>query len=209
MSLIDRKFLFEIFPKTILRKMLTPIKVKGIGDRKHNTYKYIKLKMYLLSLTGKIALIDREFYVVDNLTAKVLIGIDIMKPKGIVIDLGMNIMKIGACKDLLIPIDVTSKGARVNTTIFSRKDIVLLLYTNILVLVIGAKRPLSLPIDRDFIFEPNILNTLLVYIYVVNYNMSEVFIRNNTDYEITLPRRTRLGNVTEYDTTGAFVVDPN
>ena len=189
--------------------MPTPIKVKGIGDRKYNTYKYIKLKMYLLSPTGKIALIDREFYIVDNLTAKVLISIDIMKSKSIVIDLGINIMKIGACKDLLIPIDITSKGARVNTTIFSRKDIILPPYTNILVLVIGAKRPLSLPTDRNFIFEPNTLDTLLVYIYIVNHNISEVFVRNNTNYEITLPRRTRLSNVTKYDTTGAFIVDPN
>ena len=209
MSLIDRKFLFEIFPKTILRKMPTPMKVKGIGDRKHDACEYIKLKMYLPSPTGKTALIDREFHVVDNLTAKALIGIDIMKPKGIVIDLGMNIMKIGACKDLLIPIDVTSKGARVNTTIFSRKGIILPPHTNVPVLVTGAKRPLSLPTDRDFIFEPNILDTLLVYAHVVDYNMSEVFIRNDTDYEITLPRRTRLGNVTEYDAAGAFAVDPD
>ena len=189
--------------------MPTPIKVKGIGDRKYDTCEYIKLKMYLLSPTGKTALIDREFHVVDNLTAKALIGIDIMKPKGIVIDLGMNIMKIGACKDLLIPIDVTSKGARVNTIIFSRKGIVLLPYTNVPVLVTGAKRPLSLPTDRDFIFKPNTLDTLLVYAHIVDYNISEVFIRNDTNYEITLPRRTRLSNVTEYDTAGAFVVDPN
>ena len=103
--------------------MLTPIKVKGIGDRKYNTYKYIKLKIYLLSLTSKIALIDQEFYIIDNLIAKVLISIDIINPKSIVIDLDINIIKIGTCKDLLIPIDITSKDARVNTTIFSRKNI--------------------------------------------------------------------------------------
>ena len=89
-----------------------------------------------------------------------------MKPKGIVIDLDINIIKIGAYKDLLIPINITSKGTRVNTTIFSRKGIVLPPYTNILVPIIGAKRPLSLPIDRDFIFEPYTYNTLLVYTYV-------------------------------------------
>ena len=142
------------------------MKVKGIGDRKQDTYKYIKLKMYLQSSNSNTALINREFYIISNLTAKVLIGIDIMKPKGIVIDLGTNIMKIGACKDLPIPINITSKGARVNTT-------------------------------------------LLVYTYIVDYNISEVFIRNDTDYEITLLRRTKLGNITKYDTAGAFAVNPN
>ena len=189
--------------------MPTTIKVKGIGDKKYDAYKYIKLKMYLQSSNSNIALIDREFHVIDNLTAKVLIGIDIMKPKGIAIDLGINIMKIGAYKDLLIPINITSKDTRVNTTIFSRKGIVLPLYTNMLVPIIWAKRPLSLPIDRDFIFEPYTHNTLLVYTYIVDYNISEVFIRNDTNYKITLLRRTKLGNITKYNTTGAFADNPN
>ena len=189
--------------------MLTPMKVKGIGNRKYDAYKYIKLKMYLQSSNSNIALIDREFYVIDNLTAKALIGIDIIKPKSIVIDLDINIMKIGACKDLLIPINITSKGARVNTTIFSRKGIVLPPYTNILVPITGAKRPLSLPTDRDFIFEPYTHNTLLVYTYIVDYNISEVFIRNDTNYKITLQRRTKLGNITKYNAAGVFVVNPD
>ena len=132
-----------------------------------------------------------------------------MKPKGIVIDLGINIMKIGACKDLLIPINITSKDARVNTTIFSRKGIVLSPFTNVPVPITGAKRPLSLPTDRDFIFEPYTHDTLLVYTHIVDYNISEVFIRNDTNYEITLSRRTKLSNITKYDTTGAFAVNPN
>ena len=166
--------------------MPTPMKVKGIGDRKHDACEYIKLKMYLQSSNGNTALIDREFHVIDNLTAKALIGIDIMKPEGMVIDLGTNIMKIGACKDLPIPIDITSKGARVNTTIFSRKGMVLPPHTNVPVPVTGAKRPLSLPTDRDFIFEPFTHDTLSVYTHIVDYNMSEVFIRNDTNYEIML-----------------------
>ena len=112
------------------------MKVKGIGNRKYNAYKYIKLKLYLLSFesNSNIALINREFYIIDELTTKVLIDIDIIKLEGIVIDLDINIIKIGTYKNLLIPIDITSKGTRVNITIFSRKSIVLLLYTNVLVL---------------------------------------------------------------------------
>ena len=118
-------------------------------------------------------------------------------------------MKIGAYKDLLIPINITSKGTRVNTTIFSRKGIILPPYTNIPVPITGAKRPLSLPTDRDFIFEPYTHNTLLVYTYIVDYNISEVFIRNDTNYKITLLRRTKLGNITKYNATGIFIVNPN
>ena len=45
--------------------------------------------------------------------------------------------------------------------------------------------------------------------YIVDYTISEVFIRNDTNYEITLLRRTKLSNITKYNSTGTFTVNPN
>ena len=59
--------------------------------------------MYLPSKNGTVASIEREFHVVDDLTAKALIGIDIMKPEGIVLDLENDAMKTGSCQNLDIP----------------------------------------------------------------------------------------------------------
>ena len=71
MSLIDRKFLRENRAEAEIKKMPTATTVKGIG-RGHNASEYIKIKMYLPSKNGAVALIEREFYVVDDLTAIVL-----------------------------------------------------------------------------------------------------------------------------------------
>ncbi len=54
-------------------------------------------------------------------------------------------------------------------------------------------RPLDLPTDRDLIFELDKLDKLLVYIYIIDYNISHVFIRNNIDKEIKLPKNIRIG----------------
>ena len=119
MSLINKTFLSENHPTTKIKKMSTSITVKGINSNKHEASEYIKIKMYLSGKNEMIALIEREFHVVDNLTAKALIGIDIMKSKEIVLDLQADVMRIGVCQDLEISIVVTSRGSRINVSIYS------------------------------------------------------------------------------------------
>ena len=81
------------------------ITVKGIRNKKYNTSEYIKLKLYLLGLTG-IAVIKRELYIINNLSIKALIDINIIKSEGIIIDLSKNIMKVGIYEDIKVPIIV-------------------------------------------------------------------------------------------------------
>ena len=45
------------------------------------------------------AVIKHELYIINNLSTKALIGIDIIKPKGIIIDLNKNIIKVGIYED--------------------------------------------------------------------------------------------------------------
>lgn len=86
-SLIDRKFLLDNYLDAEIRKMLTSITVKGIDSKRYKVSKYIKIRIYLSNKDGKIAFIERELYVVDNLIAKALISIDIMKPEDIILNL--------------------------------------------------------------------------------------------------------------------------
>ena len=127
MSLIDRKFLRDNHPAAEIKKMPTPMTVKGIGSKKHEASEYARIKMYLPSKNGSgtVALIEREFHVVDDLTAKALIGIDILKPEGIILDLQNDVMKIGSCRNLEVPIIVTPRGSRTNSTIYSSKRILI------------------------------------------------------------------------------------
>ena len=47
---------------------------------------------------NKTVLIQREIHVIDGLFAKILIGIDIMEPENIIIDLATDIITIGICQ---------------------------------------------------------------------------------------------------------------
>ena len=44
-----------------------------------------------------MALIRRKIYIVENLSAKALISIDIMKPEAIILDINKNLTIIESC----------------------------------------------------------------------------------------------------------------
>ena len=89
MSLIDREFLQTLMQVGLvidIKKMPTPMTVRGLGTNQHDASEYACVSIYLPGSKGT-ALISREFHIVDHLSAKALIGIDVMKPEGILLDL--------------------------------------------------------------------------------------------------------------------------
>ena len=106
-SLIDRQFLHKIHPKIEIKKMPLPIIVRGLGTTTYNTSEYIRLKFYLPG-ENSTALIKREFYLINNLTTKALIRINIIKSKGIILDVVRNIITITLYKDIRVPITSAS-----------------------------------------------------------------------------------------------------
>ena len=104
MSSIDRAFLNQIIKEggihIDIKRMPSPIKVRGIGIKEHNACEYAIIPMYILGPNGKVALIRRKIHIVDELSAKALISIDIMKPKGIVLDTNKDLAIIGLCQSL-------------------------------------------------------------------------------------------------------------
>jgi len=86
-SLINREFLKANYPNIEVRKIVTPITIRGISEKKYKASEYINVNLYLLGEEGHTILIRRELYVFDNLLVRVLIGVDVIKPEGFTIDL--------------------------------------------------------------------------------------------------------------------------
>ena len=211
MSLIDRQFLRQNLPTIAVKKMPTPMTVKGIGDRRHEASEYVKIDMYLPG-KEKRALIQRELHIVDNLSAKALIGIDIMKPEAMIINLSRDVMTIGACNDLEVPIVVENRGQRTQATVYSAKKMTIPAHSNVPVPITGPRKcVLALPENRDLFFEPHTLDTLSAYAHIVDHDTSAVFVRNDTDRPITLPRKQKLGEISELDdsATDCYAIDPS
>ena len=66
------------------------INIKDINNKKYNVSEYIRLKLFFHRLAN-IALIEREFYIINNLTIIALIDINIIKSKRITLDFGNDV----------------------------------------------------------------------------------------------------------------------
>ena len=93
-SLINRTFLSENYFTTKIKKISTLITIKEINNNKYEISEYIKIKIYLSNKNKIIILIKKEFYVIDNLIAKTLIEINIIKLKEIILDLQVDVIRI-------------------------------------------------------------------------------------------------------------------
>ena len=71
------------------------------------------------------------------------------------------------------------------------------------------KLNVELPVNRDLIFESKQLNTLTLSIYVINYNLSHLMIRNNINLPVILIRYVRLNKILEYKVEGYFQININ
>jgi len=63
----------------LIEKIPTLITIRGISDKKHDASKFTKIPIFFKSLNGTVTLIEYKFYIINDLLAKVLITINILK----------------------------------------------------------------------------------------------------------------------------------
>ena len=69
------------------------IKVRKLSSKEYNIYKYIIISIYI-SNKDKIILIYYKIYIIDDLSTKVLISINIIKLERIILDTNKNLIII-------------------------------------------------------------------------------------------------------------------
>lgn len=99
-SLIDRAWALSK-TSTPISKLISPLRVRGVGSSKHETSEYITQDLYFPGTDGKgdkvLACARRELHLVEDLRVKVLIGNDIIGPEGITLDVANKKARIGSC----------------------------------------------------------------------------------------------------------------
>ena len=120
---------------------------------------------------------------------KVLIEINIIKSKRIIIDLENNIIKVDIYNNIEVLIIVVTKELSISATIYSNKRVTILVYFNVVMLITKLEKTLKLSNDRDPLFKSKTLDTLSIYVYIINYNVLKIFVRNDFNKLITLLRR--------------------
>ena len=66
-------------------------------------------------------------------------------------------------------------------------------------------KPLDLPQDQDLLFEPGCTQKVSVYAHIADSTMKLIYVQNNLDQDMVLPRNIRIGEVLEYDANGCFL----
>src|SRR5438045_91773 len=165
--------------------MATPLRVCGLSAVTHTSMVYILLPMYFQGTCCSdkkkvLAMFTQEVHLVDNLQAKMLIGIDILGPEKIDLLLSQGVAHIGSCN---IDTEITAhpKGPPICTPIHTRAHTMILAHTCIAVLV---RHQLELLRDNltdawDLHFEPT-SSGISVFAHLADATMSAVLVCNDT-----------------------------
>ena len=81
MSLVDWSFLKSLLSSVELMKLKKPITVCGIGSATHSSNEFVHLSIYLQGKAkgvSQIAYVKRDFYIVEKLKVKILLGRNII-----------------------------------------------------------------------------------------------------------------------------------
>ena len=206
-ALGDKAYIKRLLPTTEICLMSSPITVRGLGSNRHQTSEYVTIPLYFPGKhqkDGKDAIAmtaPREIHLVEDLKAKLLIGMDIMVPEAIDIIASKSIASVGSCQ-IDIPIEVKSAGRTIRQPVHAKRSVTVPPRSETQIAVHHASLP-----DRDFMFEPD-NSPLSLYAHLVDASMSAILAKNESDVPIKIPRNQRLGTIYDTDFDNCFQVSP-
>lgn len=115
-----------------------------------------------------VAHIRREVHVVDNLKAKLLLGMDIMAPERMVVNLDTKQLTVNSCRGLTTNLNVTTRDNTRIRRIIKPEGRVVVDANSIARVPVRVSQPLP---DRDFLFEPRLPGA---YAHVVDATLSVI-----------------------------------
>ena len=121
----------------------------------------------------------------NNLRINIFIGNNIIVLKKIVVDSVGSKIIFEKYKNIVILITITNKASEfIRRIIFSIKTIVVLINIYIAIFIEDIKDNLNLFKNRDLFFESVSLDDLNVYAYIIDSNISKIYIKNNINRDI-------------------------
>ena len=188
MSLVDRRFLKSHVPGIIIQKQSLTVNLRGIGSNRHSTDEYVNITFFMKAITPESKWVYlkfiKEFHVVDNLKANMLVGMDILGSKKAVIDISANRIIFGSCQKAAVEAHATARdNLRVRRAVRVEKSQIIP-PKSIANVPIYMKAKSAIP-DRDFLFEPTVAGA---YAHFVDAGFNYIQIRNDIDKPIQLKK---------------------
>ena len=190
------------------------ITVGGIRSWTHQCSEYVCVNFFITGrLNGKktIASITHQLHIMDELKAKVLVGIDILGPEQAIIDISRQRLTLPMCENFTTNIKVTPKRRQTNKVVLASK-MTTIPANSVTAVPICLRGTSSLPADQDFVFQP-ISQGLNLGLqgsprgHIIDTGFAFIEVQNATDRLVVIPRKTRLGNVLDYEEERCYVID--
>lgn len=113
---------------------------------------------------------------VEGLRANLLIGNNIISPKGFIIDIKKRNILIGSCK-VIVPINARQRSHFLTTRLLSSQEMVVSPCSEAMILLV----PLTLFNDRDFLFHPATQANFTLFTRLVDHETSKVLVKNDSN----------------------------
>ena len=210
MIMIDRTF---ISVTAEVKKITTKISIRDLESKIHHFDEYavyiFYIKDVLFDNTRIFAQITREIHIVDDLKADMLIEADILTPKRMIIDFVTQFIKIGNCRDIVVPMNSCARFEPVKRTMKSLSKTILPPRITMLVSIAYADGKLSE--NRNLLFESQCALSLgladEVYAHMIDVSFHVIQIRNDIDQTIVISRKARLEVLDEYEQNECFPIE--
>ena len=206
MTLVDKDWLLRQLLYQKIKKMSTPLKVRGIGTSKHESAQFAEVALFLPGESNKgqrvYASITYELHLVEGLRANILIGNDILAPECFVLDIGLGQALVGSC-GVKIAIRARQRGQFLKKRLLVEKDGVIPPRSETMVPLL----PVPLPDDRDFLFHPTAQPNLTLFAHIIHHDTKKILVRNTSDRLLRISRRQKLGHVVDIWYDNCFLAD--
>ena len=143
---------------------------------------------------------NAKFHIVNSLSTNVILRNDVLVSQGIFINLSVQNLRIEACKNIQIFLNIHIKTNSSTNRFIKNKSDVLILFKNIIKLFITYNDFLSN--NKEFLFEPNKFKLKQrngIYSHMMNHNFSFIQLKNDFKSQVWLKKQVVMGKLIEFN----------
>ena len=211
MFIENRQYILNRLSKTFVFRINESIRIRNIDTIWHDIFEYVMIDFYIFEVTvantfDKTHFI-REIHLIDNLSIKIFIDVNVITSKEMIIDVDRQTVTINNC-DVTTKLHVISRDKRVNRVIKFLKQLIISSHTHITISIKIREQTLST--NRDYFFH-SLKNSRLkakddFFAHIIDVNLIVVQVRNSTNQSITIFRNFKLEKLNDYDEKDCFLI---
>ena len=187
----------------------TSLKIKEIDNAIVSFTEYIIVNF---SFSGNmnekpaIAKISRNVRIVNDLSIKILIDMNIIESKSMIIN--VNTLIIDSCRNLKMNLSATSKKVSVNRVVICASTIVISTHISMKIST-KLRNKISLS-NRDYMFHSNHFARLeseeSIFSHIVDSGFFKIVVINSSNDSVTISRRARLDTIKKFEKDECYIV---